>query len=114
MKTYRLLSAIAYAFLIAACGDGGNPPADSAVAYAYSIPAQTNDGWATGHLHDQAIDSTLIMKMMDGINAGLFTGIDSVTIVRNNTLVLNATFQRNLDRFDSWVGNNDPDRHVLQ
>ena len=114
MKTYRLLSAIAYAFLIAACGDGGNPPADSAVAYAYSIPAQTNDGWATGHLHDQAIDSTLIMKMMDGINAGLFTGINSVTIVRNNTLVLNATFQRNLDRFDSWVGNNDPERHVLQ
>ena len=114
MKTYRKWSVLALALLVAACGGGGgNPPPDPPVAYTYSIPAQTGDGWATGHLDNHAIDSALIMEMMDGINMGLFTGIDSVTIVRNGTLVLDATYQRSLDRFDSWVGNNDPDRHVL-
>ncbi len=115
MKTYRLLPVFAFALLVTACGGGGggNPPPDPPVAYTYSIPAQISDGWATGHLDNHAIDSALIMEMMDGINMGLFTGIDSVTIVRNGTLVLDATYQRSLDRFDSWVGNNDPDRHVL-
>jgi len=114
MKHYRLLIVMALGLLIAACGGGGeNPPTTPAVNYTYSIPAQTNDGWATGHLEDHGFDLQRISEMIDAINSGQVRGIDSISIVRNNTLLLHAAYPRILDRFDNWVGNTDPDQHVM-
>jgi CubicO group peptidase (beta-lactamase class C family) len=116
MKIDRIFYLLVLALLVAACGgSSGNESSASSppIEYTYSIPAQTNDGWVTGHLDDHGFDSALIMEMMDGISNGQFSGIDSVTIVRNNTLLLHAVFDRSLDRFDNWTGNTDPERHVL-
>ena len=116
MKNYRVLFVIALALLTVACGgggDGASPPPKPTFVYTYSIPAQTNDGWATGHLDDHGFDSARIMEMMDGINTGRFLGIDSVTIVRNNTLLLHAVYPRSLEQFDDWIGNTDSERHVM-
>lgn len=116
MKTDRLLYLLVLALLSTACGggsDNGSPAPSQPAAYTYSIPAQINDGWTTGHLDDHGFDTSIIMEMMDGIDSGQFSGIDSVTIVRNDTLLLHAEFDRSLDRFDNWTGNTDPGRHVL-
>jgi CubicO group peptidase (beta-lactamase class C family) len=116
MKNYRILFVFALALLTAACGgsgDGTSPPPKPTFVYTYSIPAQTNDGWATGHLDDHGFNSARIMEMMDGINTGRFLGIDSVTIVRNNTLLLYAVYPRSLEQFDDWIGNTDSERHVM-
>ena len=113
MKNYRLLIVIALGLLIAACGGDGSPPATPTFNYTYSVPPQTNDGWATGHLEDHGFDLQRITEMIDAINSGQIRGIDSITIVRNNTLLMHAAYPRNLDRFDNWVGNTDPDQHVL-
>ena len=116
MKIDRILPLLVLALLATACGgsSGSESPESSPPArYTYSIPAQTNDGWVTGHLDDHGFNTALIMEMMDGISDGQFSGIDSVTIVRNNSLLLHAVFERNLDRFDNWTGNTDPGRHVL-
>lgn len=118
MKTYKMYAAMALALLATACGGGSSgggsiPPPPPPVTYTYSVPTQTNDGWATGDISDHGIDAGLIMQMMDGINSGTFSGIDSVTIVRNNTLLLHAVYPRSLDRFDNWVGNPNTSRHVM-
>ena len=106
MKHYRLLTVMALGLLIAACGGGGESPSTTpAVNYTYSIPAQTNDGWATGHLEDHGFDLQLISEMIDAINSGQVRGIDSISIVRNNTLLMHAAYPRSLDKFDNWVGN---------
>ncbi len=118
MKTFKMYAVMALALLATACGSGSsggddNPPPPPPVTYSYSVPTQTNDGWATGNIDDHGIDADIIMQMMDGINSGRFPGIDSVTIVRNNTLVLHAVYPRSLDKFDNWVGNASTSRHVM-
>jgi len=117
MKTFKALLPFALPLFAVACGGsggGGSPPTTSPPAtYTYSVPAQTNDGWVTGHLDDHGFDAALILEMMDGINSGRFSGIDSVTIARDNTLILNEIYPRNLDIYDNWVGNTDPERHVV-
>lgn len=103
-------------FLLIGCGGGGGeePTATSAgFAYNYAIPAQTNDGWQTGHIEDHGFDSDQLMKMMEGINDGRFRNIDSVSIARDGVLILHAVYPRNLDRFDDWVGNTNITRHVM-
>ena len=75
MKINRILSLLLLALLTTACGssNGNESSASNQPArYTYSIPAQTNDGWATGHLDDHGFDTALIMEMMDGISNGNF------------------------------------------
>lgn len=116
MKNRLIATVLSLALLATACDGGGGktaPPVVPPGTYTYSIPAQTNDGWATGHLDDYGFNSTLIKEMTDGINSGRFPGIDSVTIVRNNTLLLHAAYRKSLGQFDGWVGNTDPERHIM-
>ena len=82
--------------LLAGCGGGASssdgPPTFAPtlpVSYEYSVPVAEDDGWAVSHLDDQDIDVVLITEMMDEILQLHVPGIDSVSIVRNNNLVLN-------------------------
>jgi len=116
MKNYRLLVVLTFVLLTATCGGGGGSeetPQVQPVTYTYSIPAQTNDGWVTGHLVDHGFDVTIITEMMEGIRSGRFSGIDSVTIVRNNTLLLHSAYRSSVGKFDGWIGNTDPERHAM-
>lgn len=104
------------AIILSACGGGGNGSTTTSpppVAYSYSVPESLNDGWAVGHLNDHGIDAALISTMVDDIDGPQFTGIDSISIVRNNTLVLSESFRQRLDEFDSWSENTDLDTHIL-
>ena len=104
---------------VAACGgdgrsggaQGANLPAPQ--PYAYQVPVNTNDGWPVGHLADHRIDVDLLQSMLEGIVSGDIVGIDSVSIARNGTLVLNENFRDSLDQFDRSVGNIRFDRHVM-
>ena len=101
--------------LLAAC-DGGSAAESvqpDTLTYAYAVPPQTGDGWATGHLDDHGFDSAKISDMMQSIVSGQFEGIDSVVIVRDNTLLLYSSFRRDLDEFDGWISNTSLPRHIL-
>jgi CubicO group peptidase (beta-lactamase class C family) len=112
----RLLGVASLTFLLAACGGGSAAENSQAVAltYQYAVPAQTGDGWATGHLDDHGFDSARITDMMQRIVSGRFEGIDSVVIVRDNTLLLYSPLRTELDEFDEWIGNTSLSRHILQ
>ena len=64
------------------------------------------DGWVVGHLDDYGFDSSPIFQMMSLIEDGTFVGIDSISLARNNTLVLMSLYDRQFDEFDDWVGIN--------
>ena len=51
--------------------------------------------------------------MMRRIYDQTYPGIDSVAIVRDQTLLLYEQVRRNLDEYDSWSGNEDFKRHVM-
>ena len=115
IRAYRLVSVATLTLLLAACGGGS--AADSVqpdtLTYTYAVPAQTGDGWATGHLDDHGFDTAKISDMMQSIVSGQFDGIDSVVIVRDNTLLLSSSFRRGLDEFDEWIDNTSLPRHIL-
>lgn len=110
----RILLVLLASTLVAACGGGsggGNSPTN--VTYSYSVPADIGDGWQVASLADESFDPQLIESMMGRVVNGQFAGIDSVTIVKNNKLVLYWFADRELDEFDSWVNNRDKERHIL-
>jgi len=59
------------------------------------------------------MDETLITLMMQRIHDGSFEGIDAVAIARNNKLVLAEQIRTETGQFDDWIGNRDPERHIL-
>lgn len=114
---FRHIVLLLFVSALTACGGGdgdsygGGDPAQ--VTYTYQVPATLNDGWEVGHLDDHSIDTDLITSMMNGIVGFQYTGIDSISIARNNTLVLNQVFRTQLDEFDSWTNNTRLDMHIL-
>jgi CubicO group peptidase (beta-lactamase class C family) len=111
---HRLLLAALALTLVAACGGasgGGNSPTN--VTYSYSVPADIGDGWQVASLTDEGFDQQLIENMMGRVVSEQYAGIDSVTIVKNNRLVLYWFADRELDQFDDWVNNQDRERHIL-
>jgi len=103
--------------LLVACGGGGGSahvaspgPVET---YTYKVPEDIGDGWAVADLVDEGFDAALMTSMMRRIYDGTFEGIDSVTIARNNKLVLHEQIRRSTDRFDEWIGNVDYRRHVM-
>ena len=102
--------------LVVACGGGssGDTSATSdRLAYSYSVPADVGDGWQVADLADEGFDRAMIVDMMDRVVNEDFVGIDSVTIVRNQKLLLYWFADRELDEFDAWINNTDRERHVL-
>ena len=108
-------------FALAACGGGsggvgGEVRSDnipSASPYVYSVPESQNDGWSVGHLADHGFDPERVTAMIDEIVQRSIVGIDSISIVRNGTLLVSENFRTQLDQYDSWVQNEDLERHVL-
>jgi CubicO group peptidase (beta-lactamase class C family) len=116
MRFTRILVVTTLTLLVAACGGGGSSASTetpAAVSFVYNVPSDTGDGWATGHLDDHGFDTPLVLEMMNNIENGTYEGIDSVVIVRNNTLLLFAQLRDSLDQFDSWVDNTSMQRHVM-
>ena len=111
---HRILLAILASTLLGACGGGSSGGgSQEPVTFSYSVPVDVGDGWQVASLTDQGFDPQLIQNMMDRVVSGRFPGIDSVTIVRNDALLLYWFADRDLDQFDRWINNVDKERHVL-
>lgn len=113
-KTFRITLFLALCWAIAACGGGGGgvatpPPAP----WSYAVPLDIGDGWTVANLTDEGMDLGRIQTMMDRIHSGTYPGIDSVAITRNNKLVIYEQLRTEIGDFDDWVGNTDPNRHIL-
>lgn len=101
---------------LAACGGDNSSASDQipvSADYTYSVPLDSTDGWATGDLADHGIDSEKITAMINAILDGSYSGIDSVVIVRDSTLLLSELFRQRLDEYDSWIGNQSLSRHIM-
>jgi CubicO group peptidase (beta-lactamase class C family) len=70
-----------------ACGDGTGPQ-EVVEPYAYTVPQETGDGWATGDLRDHGIRIEPFHDLFFFIDNGNLPEIHSVVIVRHDTLVL--------------------------
>ncbi len=115
--TTRIIFTVFTAILIVSCGggsSGGGGRSQEPVVFNYSVPPDIGDGWQVANLADEGFDSQMIFDMMDRVLNETYEGIDSVAIVKNNKLVLYwFDADRNLDEFDSWIGNVDRQRHIL-
>ena len=100
---------------LSACGGGSDSPQDvSPVSqYVYAMPDAIGDGWSVARAADEGLDEELITTLVQRVLSGTNKGIDSVAIARNGKLVLYVQFRKTVDRFDDWIGNTDPERHVL-
>ena len=111
---HRILLAILASTLLGACGGGSSGGgSQEPVTFNYSVPVDIGDGWRVASLSDQGFDPQLIQNMMDRVVSGRFPGIDSVTIVRNDALLLYWFADRDLDQFDRWINNRDNEKHIL-
>ncbi len=111
---HRTLLAVLALTLVAACGGGsGGGSSPNRDTYSYSVPADIGDGWQVASLADEGFDPALIENMMGRVVSEQYAGIDSVTIIKNNRLVLYWFADRDLDQFDGWVNNRDKERHIL-
>ncbi len=117
----RLMSKSAFLAIVAlalsACGGGSSgspPPPPPPASFTYTVPTDVGDGWQVANLADEGLETQRIVDMMNDILDGTYPGIDSVAIIRNNKLV-HYWYDRNreIDRFDDWVGNRDRERHIL-
>ncbi|WP_196140231.1 serine hydrolase [Aliikangiella sp. G2MR2-5] len=109
----KVTSIIGLVMLVAACTDGTPPPQIEAKPYAYTAPKYTGDGWQVGHLADFNINQQAILDLVSRISRGTHPGIDSLTIVKNNTLLLHENFRTEFSEYDSWVNNTDLNLHVM-
>lgn len=102
---------------LTACGGGGGAEpiggGDRRATFEYRVPTDQGDGWAVGHLEDQAVDVSRIEEMMQMVVDGTYPGIDGIVIVRNEVLVLDAPLRTELDEYDPWVGNLSLSRHIM-
>ena len=61
--------------------------------YAYRIPEQTGDGWATASLDDVGIDRELIGDLVERIDGHEYRNVHGIVIVKNGKLVLEEYFE---------------------
>lgn len=111
-----IVFAVVTSMLIVACGggSGGNRTrAPEPTTFTYSVPSDVGDGWQVADLADEGFDTSTILDMMNQVVNEDFQNIDSVTIVRNNKLLLYWFADRELTEFDAWINNTDKERHIL-
>src|SRR5262245_46906366 len=91
-STLALLSSL----LLVACGGGGadftkddNPGKAASVSLS---PANTGDGWTTSTPAAEGLSADKIQSVFDSIRNGVFPGVDSMVVVRNQKLVAEGYF----------------------
>lgn len=114
-KKKRLTFSALLILTVSACSDGQTnaEPVDLTSPYEYKTPAYTDDGWQVGHLGDFGFDQSQITPLIRQIENGTFPGIESISIVRNNTLLLHKDFRTSFSQYDNWIGNDQLDHHVM-
>ncbi|NNF40208.1 MAG: beta-lactamase family protein [Woeseiaceae bacterium] len=112
---FRTIIGVWVALSVVACGgsSSGGGTASREPVYIYTVPADIGDGWQVADLTTAGFDADRIADMMQRVLDGRFPGIDSVTIAKNNQLLLYWYAERELDQFDRWVNNKSAERHVL-
>lgn len=113
---WRAVGVLFLAFALSACDSSGGAAAVAAIPpapYSYAIPVQANDGWTTGHLADSGFNADIVIEMMERIDDGTYSGIDSVAIARDQILVLSSSLRTRLDEYDGWIDNTTLARHVM-
>lgn len=75
---------------ICACGDGGGltAPPD----YVYTVPEQTNDGWATASLADVGMDEAPLSSLMSRLRANPGHLVHGIVITVDGRLVFEEYF----------------------
>jgi CubicO group peptidase (beta-lactamase class C family) len=114
----RVIQVIA-CLVLASCGGSGsgssnnNTPGGNTPVYTYQVPDSLEDGWTVAHLADEGFDLDLIESMITDIQDGSFTNIDSITLVRNERLVLDELIRTQLGQGDNDWGNTDLNKHSV-
>ena len=97
-----------------ACGSGSSSQSTDSSSYQYQLPVSNADGWPTGNISDHNINPAPLINMMNEIRQGNYTNIDSIVIVRNDTLVFDELIRTQLGSHDSYIGNTDLNVHSAQ
>lgn len=85
------LPATLLSLVLLGCGDGTGPQ-QGVEPYAYAVPEETGDGWATGDLRDHGLRLEPFTDLFFFIRNGDFPEIHSVLLVRHDTLLLEEYF----------------------
>lgn len=108
----RLAFIIILVSAISACSDSLNEATPSE-QYQYRAAEYRDDGWETGHLADFEIDEKLITQLIRKIQDKTYPGIDSISIVRDNVLLLHEDFRTSFSKYDEWMENEQLDQHLI-
>lgn len=87
--TINALSVVCLIVFLQACKSNGDSPV---TPYEYKTPELKSDGWLVAHAGDYDIDINFIEDMMDEINERVYTGIDSIVLVRDGKIIHDAYF----------------------
>lgn len=112
LKKLLLLTFLAITLSACTQADSVDVP-ETEKAFSYQIPESKDDGWLVGHLEDHQVNEQIITDLMVAISDNTYPGIDSITVVRNNTLLLHQDLRTELSQYDNWVGNEDLESHVV-
>ncbi len=93
----KTLIALTSSLLLSACGGGGsndypdydNPGKAASVTLA---PENTGDGWATSTPEAEGLNTAQLASTFDSIRTGIFPGVDSMLVIRNQRLVAEGYF----------------------
>ena len=109
----KSLIAITLILSISACDNSGSAQPEIIEPYSYGVPEYLDDGWQVGHLADHGFNEPAITQLIDRVKNKTHPGIDSISIVRNNTLLLHENLRDEFSIYDSWINNSDLNRHVM-
>ncbi|TQV89667.1 serine hydrolase domain-containing protein [Aliikangiella coralliicola] len=110
-KTFCILVSLIF---LSACSNEEAPKAEQvSQTYKYSIPEYLDDGWQVGHISDFGFDEQKITTLVKNMQNQTYPGIDSITIVRDNTLLLHENLRSEFSIYDEWINNENLHRHVM-
>jgi CubicO group peptidase (beta-lactamase class C family) len=87
--------ALVFTLILSACGGGGGFPADENPGKPASVslaPENTGDGWATSTPGAEGLDAGQLSGIFESIRSGVFPGVDSMLVIRNQRLVAEGYF----------------------